>query len=74
MVKSLQPVQCPICGKVYSGRSNLRTHIQNVHEDIPEDQWLDCEICGKKWKTRQKLVDHMNKTHGIYQYKNSAQF
>ena len=61
-----QHVRCSLCDKTYSNMSNLRTHMLDVHEDIPEDQWLSCEYCEKKFKTKHKLINHRNRSHGIF--------
>ena len=67
----LQRASCPICGKVLSSPGNVTLHIQNIHSEIPQDQWETCKICQKRWKTRHQLIGHMAKVHGIYQKKQS---
>ena len=48
---------CPVCGKVFSYRSNtvghLQTHIDNVNQREHE-----CEKCGKKFNREYNLQKH----------------
>jgi len=50
---------CNLCNKEFSKRSNLRTHIQSVHEGIR----YKCEICDKELSTLGNKTLHMKNKH-----------
>lgn len=49
---------CPVCGVV---RSNMSTHIQQMHTTI--DKHFECDICGRIFKTKPKLKAHLFTIH-----------
>lgn len=53
---------CPICGREYSSKGNLRQHINNVHQQ--PQQWSTCNVCGKNFKTKHYLQNHKLYAHG----------
>ena len=51
-------MRCPICDKVLSCKSALKTHML-IHEDIRPYQ---CDLCGRAFRQRGHLKDHLE-TH-----------
>ena len=54
-----QKFLCPLCGKGYTTRRGMKTHI-NYHSDARPHV---CTICGAGFKARGKLYDHMKLVH-----------
>lgn len=52
---------CPTCGKGFCSKSDLRTHISVVHEDIRKHV---CDICDKAFKVASHLTYHKRKHTG----------
>ncbi|XP_014052823.2 PR domain zinc finger protein 15 isoform X2 [Salmo salar] len=50
-----EPSECPICGKVFSCRSNMNKHLL-THGD----KKYTCEICGRKFFRVDVLRDHIH--------------
>uniref|UniRef100_A0A4W5NQJ8 PR/SET domain 15 n=1 Tax=Hucho hucho TaxID=62062 RepID=A0A4W5NQJ8_9TELE len=50
-----EPSECPICGKVFSCRSNMNKHLL-THGD----KNYSCEICGRKFFRVDVLRDHIH--------------
>ena len=56
---------CEFCDHSYRSRSDLRNHIEEVHEgnSLPI---LKCSLCGNEdFKNRKTLIDHINLCNGI---------
>ncbi|EDM10977.1 PR domain containing 15 (predicted) [Rattus norvegicus] len=61
-----EPSGCPVCGKVFSCRSNMNKHLL-THGD----KKYTCEICGRKFFRVDVLRDHIHvhfKVRGPYRY------
>ncbi|GAA6084474.1 PR domain zinc finger protein 15 isoform X3 [Tachysurus ichikawai] len=56
-----EPSGCPICGKVFSCRSNMNKHLL-THGD----KKYTCEICGRKFFRVDVLRDHIHVHFKIY--------
>ena len=54
-----QKFLCPLCGKGYTTRRGMKTHI-NYHSDVRPHI---CTTCGAGFKARGKLYDHMKLVH-----------
>ena len=54
-----QKFLCPLCGKGYTTRRGMKTHI-NYHSDARPHI---CTTCGAGFKARGKLYDHMKLVH-----------
>lgn len=52
---------CPMCGKGFCSKSDLRTHKNVVHEDIRKHV---CNICDKAFKVASHLTYHKRKHTG----------
>ena len=53
-------VECPFCGKVLKYRCNLKSHIQNQHEE--SEPGAPCPICPEKvFKNAASLRDHLRR-------------
>ncbi|XP_071522041.1 uncharacterized protein [Panulirus ornatus] len=52
---------CPTCGKGFCSKSDLRTHISVVHEDIRKHI---CDICDKAFKVASHLTYHKRRHTG----------
>ena len=50
---------CNYCGKRFAGKSNLNTHIKNIHEGKREV----CETCGKSFSSVNNLKIHIEGVH-----------
>ncbi|KAI3656798.1 hypothetical protein MP638_004175 [Amoeboaphelidium occidentale] len=46
---------CEVCGKVFANKSNLRTHVNNVHEKAYKHF---CDLCTKPFATKASLLRH----------------
>ncbi|XP_073812573.1 uncharacterized protein isoform X17 [Musca autumnalis] len=57
------PEQCSYCGKWYSTRGTLQTHVLNMH--IYTDREHRCEICGFVSTTRSAKLKHIRFKHRI---------
>jgi len=51
--------QCPLCGEMFKGVSNLKSHIARVHENLRPHH---CPLCEKAFKQKMHLKYHL-KTH-----------
>ena len=49
---------CPVCGKLFKHKSNLKDHVRLVHEKIRKYQ---CSLCGLKFSERRYLRKHEQK-------------
>ena len=67
IVQRIMGNDCPYCGKMFSTQSNMKIHIENVHEDIPYEMYKTCTVCNEKLKTKQRLLMHLYRRHGIRQ-------
>jgi len=52
---------CPVCGKQYSRRDALNTHIRDIHENAGKTFY--CDICSKSCKSVSALKMHMSNFH-----------
>ena len=50
---------CKICGKSYTTRRGMRTHMQYHSTERPHR----CETCNAAFKVRSKLRDHVRLVH-----------
>jgi hypothetical protein len=70
--------KCQICGKTYSSRSKLKTHLKNFHnitekeyfflwEAIRKEKegWVKCEVCDTYHKSNKFLEWHVKKIHNL---------
>ena len=57
-----KPYECPICQKIIAGysNSNLKRHIETVHEKKKE---YKCKICPIKFASINALFNHMEEEH-----------
>uniref|UniRef100_A0A1I8M4G6 C2H2-type domain-containing protein n=1 Tax=Musca domestica TaxID=7370 RepID=A0A1I8M4G6_MUSDO len=55
------PEQCSYCGKWYSTRGTLQTHVLNMHIHINQEH--RCEICGFVSTTREAKKKHIRFKH-----------
>lgn len=56
-----RPYNCTICGKNFTQRSSLTTHMRIVYT---EEKPYVCHICLKAFVTKTLLKGHVSKTHG----------
>lgn len=56
------PLACRICEKEFPARTNLLSHIQNVHTN---NEWMKCPVveCDKIFKTVPGIFWHVQTTH-----------
>ena len=52
-------IKCPICGKNYSNKSNLKTHITSIHKEI-KDYVCPFDGCFKKFSNNSRLKTHIS--------------
>ena len=52
--------KCPICGKILRYVSNMKKHIEDMHQMIRR---FRCSFCGKGFSRRQNLQGHMSTVH-----------
>ena len=53
---------CKICGQKFGMRSNMKTHLENVHLSGGQVQ---CGICQKQFKNKESLKTHFRNIHGL---------
>ena len=53
-------IECSICGKVLSDKTNLKKHVDVVHFNIRN---YSCDIDGKRFISRNDLQDHIRAVH-----------
>lgn len=56
----LKPHPC-FCGKSFSLRETLKTHVRNVHKG---ERRFSCSQCSKRFGQAIRLRDHINNAHG----------
>ena len=54
---------CPHCGKSYSAKGNMQTHISTVHEGSKS---FECEECGKRFGQKGTLKLHKKTVHDLH--------
>jgi len=52
---------CPICGKQFSRRDAMRTHLRDIHEN--KGKQFYCQLCAKSCKSVSALKMHMINFH-----------
>ena len=55
-----QNFQCSDCGSTFSSQSNLKLHIDAIHEK--KKPWL-CSECGDSFSTQNNLKRHISTVH-----------
>lgn len=55
-----EPLECQLCGKLISRRSNLYKHLARVHTALPAAR---CDVCGKWVKNKYAMRDHQRLWH-----------
>ena len=55
---------CPLCGKSFSKKGNLKTHFQSIHGNIQ----YNCDKCGKTFSSKQYLKRHNEGVHENVRY------
>ncbi|KAH6934985.1 hypothetical protein HPB50_002668 [Hyalomma asiaticum] len=54
------PIQCTQCGKTFTGKYHLKSHlVTHTHEKN-----YACDLCGGKYARRNALTKHKRKVHG----------
>lgn len=56
-----KPYKCPHCFKTYSSKSNLNTHVRDLHAAIP--QVFTCPYCKKRYSSKNSLRYHITMYH-----------
>ena len=54
-----QSKQCQICLKEFNQTSDLRRHIQAIHNGVRHN----CNVCGHEAKSKSNLKRHINSVH-----------
>ena len=54
-------ITCPICGRHFSKRTGMRTHIRRTHE--VSESVLTCDQCGKAFNNKYRLRHHKQIYH-----------
>ena len=54
-----QKVVCETCGKEFTRREHLRTHIMNIHDTSPRK----CKFCDETFMTSKTLKSHIREVH-----------
>ena len=52
--------KCDSCGKTFSQASNLKVHINSVHNGQKDHK---CDLCRKAFSEAGKLKKHINEVH-----------
>lgn len=53
-------LRCPVCGKLFHNRSNMRRHINDIHSDCRP---FKCSVCEKTFKRKDVLRQHFGVVH-----------
>ncbi|KAK7066202.1 hypothetical protein SK128_020224, partial [Halocaridina rubra] len=61
---------CPHCFKSYSSKSNLNTHVRDLHAAVP--QIFTCPYCQKKYSTKNSLRYHIAMYHRVEKNRDQA--
>lgn len=56
-----KPYKCPHCLKSYSSKSNLNTHVRDLHAAVPHI--FTCPYCTKKYSSKNSLRYHITMYH-----------
>ena len=59
-----QKFQCNDCGKQFSQKSNLTTHIKGVHTNVKHK----CDQCGREYYNKVSLYSHIKSAHENKKY------
>ena len=57
----LRPHICEYCGKGFSGKHALRTHVRQHTNEAP----YQCNLCGEGFRQRVSLRGHLKNKHNI---------
>lgn len=62
------PMDCPVCGKTYSSKGSMRSHVANVHGKTLSEiegktgKEVTCDECGQTYAGNQGLSSHQRST------------
>ncbi|XP_047484392.1 broad-complex core protein isoforms 1/2/3/4/5-like isoform X8 [Penaeus chinensis] len=65
-----KPYKCPHCFKSYSSKSNLNTHVRDLHAAVP--QIFTCPYCNKKYSSKNSLRYHITMYHREEKHRDQA--
>ncbi|KAL7294853.1 hypothetical protein TKK_0011780 [Trichogramma kaykai] len=60
ITKKFNDTQCEICGRNFSGKSNLKKHVKVVHHSLV----YSCDLCTKTFSLKNNLEAHILRAHG----------
>ncbi|CAG4981580.1 unnamed protein product [Colias eurytheme] len=56
---------CPKCSKTYTTHSNLKYHIEKMHEGSVKSKILRCPHCQERFSEHFRKLKHLKEVHGI---------
>ena len=58
------PYECEVCGRKFTTKGNLKTHLTTIH-DVGDAESFQCDECSYMTKRKFALKRHLSRVHGL---------
>ena len=60
-----KPYVCELCGELFRYRTNMTTHVKNIHLRPKYPHPIKCPVCPYKFKEARDMIGHYDACHGV---------